>query len=70
MASSPEGEKSLNLLNLFAFGVYQDYLDRESSLPVLTEPMKKKLRLLTLASLATKVSSLTPHSIFYLLLFH
>ena len=53
-SGAAEGEKYLNLLNLFAFGVYQDYLERQSSLPPLTEPMKKKLRLLTLASLATK----------------
>ena len=55
MSSSPEGEKYLKLLELFAFGVYKDYLAQENCLPKLSDSMRKKLRLLTLASLATKV---------------
>ena len=60
MSASPEGEKALQLLDLFAFGVFQDYLSRQAVLPALSEPMKKKLRLLTLASLATKVGRVSP----------
>ncbi len=45
----------MRLLELFAFGTYAQYLSERdpSSLPELTPQMQKKLRLLTVASLAT-----------------
>ncbi len=57
LSSSPpsDGPPHLCLLELFAFGTYAQYLsDRvPSSLPELTKQMQKKLRLLTVASMAT-----------------
>jgi COP9 signalosome complex subunit 7 len=43
-----------NLLNIFAYGTYSDYLSAEAGLPSMTEAMRKKLRLLTIATVATK----------------
>ncbi|KAL7632742.1 UNVERIFIED_CONTAM: hypothetical protein RMT77_016943 [Armadillidium vulgare] len=46
------------LLELFAYGVYEDYVKNSSKLPELSEPMLIKLRQLTLVSLATGQKSL------------
>ncbi len=50
----------LRLLEVFAYGTYGEYLQRResdpTSLPELTPQMAKKLRLLTLASLAASSS--------------
>jgi COP9 signalosome complex subunit 7 len=46
--------KHLDLLNLFAYGVYSDYKANEANLPELTPAQGQKLRHLTIVSLATK----------------
>lgn len=46
-------ENYLNTLNLFAYGTYKQYLDNKSSLIELTETMKKKLKHLTIVTMAT-----------------
>lgn len=43
------------LLRLFAFGTFRDYLGLKEKLPELTPVMKKKLQHLTIVSLATKM---------------
>jgi len=53
-SSTTNGKGYFDLLNLFAYGTYNDYLTRQAELPALTDAMKKKLRLLTIASIATK----------------
>ena len=50
----PQGAKYLRLLTIFAFGVYDDYLSAQEELLPLDEAATKKLRLLTLASMASK----------------
>lgn len=42
----------LNTLNLFAFGTYKQYLENQSSLIELTDTMKKKLKHLTIVTMA------------------
>lgn len=42
----------LNTLNLFAYGTYKQYLDNQSSLIELTDAMKKKLKHLTIVTMA------------------
>ncbi|XP_077990244.1 COP9 signalosome complex subunit 7b-like [Glandiceps talaboti] len=44
----------LNLLNLFAFGTYKDYLANASTFPELSPTQQAKLRHLTIVSLADK----------------
>jgi len=46
------------LLKIFAYGIYADYLAEVATLPPLTDAMKKKLRLLTVATMATKAKLL------------
>jgi len=41
-----------NLLNLFAFGTYQQYLEAKDSIPELTSAMQQKLRHLTIVTLS------------------
>jgi COP9 signalosome complex subunit 7 len=45
--------KEWKLLQLFTFGVYTDYIDHVDNFPSLSENQIKKLRLLTIASLAS-----------------
>ena len=52
--STPNAKGYFDLLNVFAYGTYGEYLSAQAQLPDLTEPMKKKLRLLTIATIATK----------------
>lgn len=54
LAESPETEKWLRLLQLFAFGVYSDYASDQTGLPDLSPGMIAKLRSLTLISMAEK----------------
>jgi len=54
LANNSEYEPYYKLLNVFAFGTYSDYLSNSEHLPQLTDPMKTKLRHLTIVSLATK----------------
>ena len=51
-----EGAGYLALLQIFAYSTYGNYLETRGAakLPPLTEAMTKKLRLLTIATLATK----------------
>lgn len=46
--------KFYNLLELFAYGIYEEYLTTKVELPVLTDAMILKLRELTLVSVATQ----------------
>lgn len=52
------GDGYFRLLTIFAYGTFGDYLRQSSTLPPLTDVMKKKLRLLTIASMATKTKLL------------
>lgn len=52
--TTPNAKGYFDLLNLFAYGTYSDYLAAQDNLPALTEGMRKKLRLLTIATIATK----------------
>ncbi|XP_067006696.1 COP9 signalosome complex subunit 7b [Anabrus simplex] len=50
-----------DLLQLFAYGVYRQYLEKRNSLPVLTPTQMKKLKHLTIVSTAAK-SKLLPYA--------
>jgi len=54
LAGTPEGQQLLELLKLFAYGVYADYKARHAGLPELSANQLKKLRLLTIVTHATK----------------
>lgn len=67
MPSVKELEKSensgfWNLLNIFALGTFAEYKANSSSLPALSPPQLKKLRHLTIVSLAAK-SKFIPYSV-------
>ena len=47
-------KKEWKLLQLFTFGTYPDYLENTADFPTLSEMQIKKLRLLTIASLASE----------------
>ena len=53
-AGTPNAKAYHDLLTMFAYGTYEEYLSAQAQLPALTEPMRKKLRLLTIATIATK----------------
>jgi COP9 signalosome complex subunit 7 len=55
--------KHLQLLKLFAYGTYREYLNQKSELMELTPIQEKKLKHLTLVSLATKTkaTNFDPH---------
>lgn len=53
LAGSPNA-KYLDLLNLFAYGTFTDYKANKDKLPELSPAMLRKLRHLTIVSLATK----------------
>lgn len=44
----------LNALNLFAFGTYRQYLERKDAVIELTDVMKKKLKHLTIITMAVQ----------------
>ena len=50
------------LLRLFAFGTFREYIELKDKLPELTPVMKKKLQHLTIVSLATKMKCI-PYSV-------
>lgn len=50
------------LLQIFAHGTYKEYLQKQDTLPPLTELQKKKLQHLTIVSLATKMNCI-PYSV-------
>jgi COP9 signalosome complex subunit 7 len=58
LEKSESGLGYFRLLKIFAYGTFADYLAESSQLPALTEAMKKKLRLLTVATMATKAKLL------------
>lgn len=53
-----EYEKHYNTLNLFAFGTYRQYLENKEKLIPLTPVMDKKLKHLTILTLATQRKTL------------
>jgi COP9 signalosome complex subunit 7 len=53
-----EHEKFYNTLNLFAFGTFRQYLDNKEKLITLTPLMDKKLKHLTILTLATQKKTL------------
>lgn len=55
-------QKEWKLLQLFTFGVYTDYIEHADTFPPLNESQIKKLRLLTIASLASN-SKHVPYSL-------
>eukprot|EP00927_Polykrikos_kofoidii_P028192 TRINITY_DN24649_c0_g1_i1.p2 TRINITY_DN24649_c0_g1~~TRINITY_DN24649_c0_g1_i1.p2 ORF type:complete len:304 (+),score=72.71 TRINITY_DN24649_c0_g1_i1:103-912(+) len=54
LANSSEGSRFLALLRLFAFGTYADYKAQRADFLELTPQQLKKLRLLSVVTLATK----------------
>ncbi|KAK7602040.1 hypothetical protein V9T40_009481 [Parthenolecanium corni] len=50
------------LLQIFAHGTYKDYLQKQDTLPSLTESQRKKLQHLTIVSLAKKMNCI-PYSL-------
>lgn len=54
LTASAEHKPYYELLEVFAFGTYKDYLRESQRLPPLSDPMRTKLRHLTIVSLATK----------------
>lgn len=54
LQKSPEHESSYALLELFAYGTYQDYKAKCANLPSLNQAQTTKLKYLTLASMATQ----------------
>nr|CAB3232931.1 COP9 signalosome complex subunit 7a-like [Phallusia mammillata] len=54
LCDDPEGAKYLKLLNIFAYGTYKDYVQQAAHLLPLSPLMSKKLRQLTVVSLAAK----------------
>lgn len=51
-------EPYFNLLNVFAYGTWETYKAFQANLPIISEQMKQKLKLLTIATLATKEKNL------------
>ncbi|XP_014672345.1 PREDICTED: COP9 signalosome complex subunit 7b-like [Priapulus caudatus] len=60
--SSPEALPYWRLLHLFAFGTYADYKENKAQLPEMTPTQTKKLKHLTIVSLANK-SKCIPYSV-------
>ena len=54
LESHPEYGATYQLLQLFACGVYQDYLKRRQELPELSDVQRLKLRHLTIVTMSTQ----------------
>ena len=54
LESHPEYGSVYQLLQLFACGVYQDYLQRKQELPQLSDMQRLKLRHLTIVTMSTQ----------------
>ncbi|CAG2100232.1 unnamed protein product [Medioppia subpectinata] len=54
LATNADHKPYYELLLVFAFGTYRQYLARSGELPALTDAMRTKLRHLTIVSMATK----------------
>jgi len=52
LAESEGGQKLIELLRIFAYGAYPDYIARKAELPELTPAQRRKLQLLTIVSVA------------------
>ncbi|EFA78846.1 proteasome component region PCI domain-containing protein [Heterostelium album PN500] len=57
-----EFKSSFDLLNIFAFGTYVDYIKNKDSLPALSPQMTNKLRQLTIVYLST-ISKVIPYTL-------
>jgi len=57
-----EAQQHYELLEIFAYGKYSDYKAKQNELPKLTEKQAKKLKQLTIASLASE-SHVIPYSV-------
>lgn len=58
LANTPNAHY-LNTLNLFAYGTYKQYLDNKSTLIELTDVMKKKLKHLTIVTMAIRTKCIS-----------
>lgn len=54
LEKTPNEKKYLNTLNLFAYGTYSQYLENRNELIELTDVMKKKLKHLTIVTMAVR----------------
>mmetsp|Transcript_50742 Transcript_50742/g.127881 ORF Transcript_50742/g.127881 Transcript_50742/m.127881 type:complete len:269 (-) Transcript_50742:46-852(-) len=54
LAGAEDSRRLLELLRIFAYGTYPDYIARKAELPELNAAQRRKLQLLTIVSLATK----------------
>lgn len=54
LGNTPEGLRLLELMRIFAYGTYLDYIAKRNELPELGAAQLRKLQLLTIVSLATK----------------
>ncbi|KAK9722099.1 hypothetical protein K7432_002946 [Basidiobolus ranarum] len=54
LKNQPEYASYFSLLELFSYGTYQDYKERASSLPELTQPQIRKLKSLSIVTLASE----------------
>lgn len=60
LSSDSDGAKHFKLLNIFAYGTYKDYVEQAAQLPPMSPAMSKKLRQLTVVSLAAKAKVIMP----------
>jgi len=54
LAGAEEGARLLELLRLFAYGTYPEFVARKAQLPELNAAQRRKLQLLTVVSMASK----------------
>lgn len=62
LMNNPDYSKDWKLLQLYAFGTYSDYTANTDNFPELSDSLLKKLRLLTIATLASK-SKYVPYKV-------
>lgn len=54
MENNADNTNHFKLLTVFAYGTFKDYMTMAGNLPPLSNLMKKKLKLLTIVSMAAK----------------
>lgn len=54
LSNTEDGRRLLELVRIFSYGTYPDYLARSAELPELTAVQRRKLQLLTIVSLASR----------------